>query len=199
MPATHAMREWREMDLSLNAVPGESCPRSIIRYIGRYERACYAVFRVALGGILLMHGAPKALCTSHGLTPCSAVDSTSLIANVVSSAAVPTLTYAVLLVEVVGALLLAMGWAARMIAMTVAVEMIGVCYVVGPMWSLSGRESGYPLFTLALAIYVAARGGAQYSPDAALGRYLWRTMSSRRSSAIAAIAPRINALHVWHG
>ncbi|MGN6091991.1 MAG: DoxX family protein [Luteibacter jiangsuensis] len=132
----------------------------------------YALLRFVFGAVLLTHGLPKLLRTSHGSMADPMAGSINLIENVMHLPAAPMLAMLVTLLEVFGGVLLAVGLGTRLIAVAVAVEMIGISYALGPTWPWIDRGIEYPVLMFFLAAYMAAHGGGRWSLNRLIGREL---------------------------
>ncbi|KAB7767082.1 DoxX family protein [Xanthomonas maliensis] len=132
----------------------------------------YAALRVMFGAVLVTHGLPKLLGTSHGSMADPMAGSIHLIENVMQLPAAPLLAMLVTLLETIGGVLLAAGVGTRLIALAVAVEMLGISYALGPTWPWIDRGIEYPVLMLFLAAYIAAHGGGRWSLD----RLIWRAL-----------------------
>lgn len=138
----------------------KSCPRA--------EALAYALLRAAFGVILITHGLPKLLRTSHGSMADPMAGSINLIENVLHLPAAPALAMCVALLEGVGGALLALGLGTRLVAALVAVQMLAICYALGPTWPWIDRGIEYPFLMLFLAVFMAFRGGGRWSLDGAI-------------------------------
>jgi putative oxidoreductase len=136
----------------------------------RAEALAYALLRAALGVILITHGLPKLLRTSHGSMADPMAGSINLIENVLHLPAAPALAMCVALLEGVGGALLALGLGTRLVAALVAVQMLAICYVLGPTWPWIDRGIEYPLLMLFLAVFMTFSGGGRWSLDRAIAR-----------------------------
>lgn len=138
-----------------------------------YPRAgalAYALLRAAFGVILVTHGLPKLLRTSHGSMADPMAGSINLIENVLHLPAAPALAMCVALLEGVGGVLLALGLGTRLIAAMVSVQMLAICYVLGPTWPWIDRGIEYPFLMLFLAVFISLSGGGRWSLDRAIAR-----------------------------
>lgn len=129
----------------------------------------YALLRAVFGGVLITHGLPKLLRTSHGSMADPMAGSINLIEHVLHLPAAPVLAMCVALLEGVGGLLLALGLGTRLIAAMVAVQMLAICYALGPTWPWIDRGIEYPFLMLFLAVFMAFSGGGRWSLDRCLG------------------------------
>ena len=135
----------------------------------RAEPALYALLRVAFGIILFTHGLPKALGTSHGSMADPMAGSINLIQNVMGLPFAPQLAFLVMLLETVGALMLALGLWARPVALAIVVQMLAICYVLGPTWPWIDRGIEFPVLMACLALYISVRGSGRFALDRKLG------------------------------
>lgn len=136
----------------------------------RLEPLSYLLLRVAFGLIMVTHGLPKILGTSHGSMANPMAGSINLIANVLHLPAAPVFAWLVALLEGVGGLLLALGFLTRPVAALMAVQTAAICYVLGPTFPWIDRGFEYPLLMCLVCICFAIRGGGRGSVDWRLGR-----------------------------
>lgn len=134
----------------------------------RAEALAYALLRAVFGVVLITHGLPKLLRTSHGSMADPMAGSINLIENVLHLPAAPALAMCIALLEGVGGLLLALGLGTRLIAALVAVQMLAICYALGPTWPWIDRGIEYPFLMLFLAVFMAFSGGGRWSLDRAI-------------------------------
>ena len=154
--------------------PTDEAPRLVFPFLrGLYARAeplAYALLRAVFGIVLVTHGLPKLLRTSHGSMADPMAGSINLIENVLHLPAAPVLAMLVALLEGVGGVLLALGFGTRVIAAMVAVQMLAICVALGPNWPWIDRGIEYPFLMLFLALSMAFKGGGRWSLDRAIGR-----------------------------
>lgn len=131
----------------------------------RLELAGYALLRVAFGIVLFTHGLPKALGQPHGSMADPMAGSVRLIGEVMGLPFAPQLAWLVMLLETVGAAMLAAGLRTRTVALLVAGEMAGISLALGPAWPWIDRGIEYPVLMGCLALYMAVRGGGHYALD----------------------------------
>lgn len=134
----------------------------------RLEPAGYAVLRAAFGAVLLTHGVPKLLRTSHGSMADPMAGSIRLIDQVMGLPFAPQLAFLVMLLETAGAALLALGLFTRPVALLVVGQMLGISYALGPTWPWIDRGIEFPVLMGFLALYLVVRGGGPVSLDARL-------------------------------
>jgi putative oxidoreductase len=154
-------------------IPSEEIPASPERMLfpalgGLYYRAepvLYAALRFAFGVVMFTHGLPKALGAPHGSMADPMAGSIHLIQNVMGLPFAPQLAFLVMLLETVGAIMLAVGLWARPVAFLIALEMVGICYALGPTWPWIDRGIEFPVLMGFLALYIAVRGSGHYAVD----------------------------------
>lgn len=129
------------------------------------EPVFYALLRIAFGIVMLTHGIPKALGISHGSMANPMAGSINLIQNVMGLPFAPQLAFLVMLLETIGALMLAVGLWARPVAFIIALQMIGISYALGPTWPWIDRGIEFPVLMGFLALYISVRGSGQFSID----------------------------------
>lgn len=152
---------------------GASRPRLLFPALGalyaRAEPVLYAMLRFALGAVMFTHGVPKALRTSHGSMADPMGGSINLIQNVMGLPFAPQLAFLVMLLETIGAIMLALGLWARPVAFLIALQMVGISYALGPTWPWIDRGIEFPVLMGFLALYIAVRGSGRFSMDQKLG------------------------------
>lgn len=135
---------------------------------GFYEWATplsYALMRVALGLILMPHGAGKLFGAD---IPHTAQNFVKL-----GWPAPVALAWLVGIIEFFGGLMLAAGLFTRVVAAAIAVEMEVISFVVlWPNWEWVHRGMEYPFMMGVFAFAMALRGGGPYSLDRMLGKEL---------------------------
>jgi len=134
----------------------------MLALLNRCEPAAYALLRVAFGVILFTHGLPKALRIPHGSMADPMAGSIRLIGDVLGLPFAPQLAILVMLLETIGAAMLALGICTRAVALLFAFEMAGICLALGPAWVWIDRGIEYPLLMAFLALYIAARGAGEF-------------------------------------
>jgi putative oxidoreductase len=132
----------------------------------RLEPFAYMLLRVGFGLTLMTHGVPKLLGRSHGSMADPMAASTNLIANVLQLPGAPLIAWLVALLEGVGGLMLAAGLMSRLVAPLVLVQMLVICYLLGPTYPWIDRGIEYPVVLALLAFYIACRGSGRGALDA---------------------------------
>jgi putative oxidoreductase len=123
------------------------------------------VLRVAVGGLLLLHGVAK---IRHGVP--------TIVANVAAHGVPGALGYLVFVGEVVAPILVVLGQLTRLAAAVIVINMgVAIALVhTGDLWHL-GRGGGYALELQALylfgALSVAMFGAGRYSVSRGVGRW----------------------------
>ncbi|MDL5367109.1 DoxX family protein [Xanthomonas sp. NCPPB 2654] len=137
--------------------------------VARLEPALYALLRIVFATVLFTHGLPKALRIPHGSMQDPMAGSIGLIQNVLGLPFAPQLAFLVMLLETGGALMLAIGFGTRLVALLLVLQMAAISYALGPTWPWLDRGIEFPVLMGALALYMAARGGGRYALDTRLG------------------------------
>jgi putative oxidoreductase len=134
---------------------------------GFYEWAepiSYLLIRLTVGLMILPHGWPK-LMQGVGATAAQA-----LIRRGIQPA--EPLAVALIILETVGGLCVALGLFTRFWAAAITVEMMVIVYHHMPKFGWTGPGYEYPLMWGLVMLAVALRGGGPYSLDRMLGREL---------------------------
>jgi putative oxidoreductase len=150
-------------------------PLIIPALAGFYDRmtpVAYAVLRVAFGVTIMTHGIPKLIGGAHGSMANPLAGSTNLIANVLHLPFAPQLAMVVALLETFGGLAVAVGFATRLFAPMLAIQMLFISIALGPTWPWIDRGIEYPVMLGFTALLIAMRGGGPISVDRVIGREL---------------------------
>lgn len=129
------------------------------------EPVLYAVLRLAFGIVMFTHGLPKALGMPHGSMANPMAGSIRLIQDVMGLPFAPQLAFLVMLLETIGALMLALGLWARPVALLIALQMVGICVALGPTWPWIDRGIEFPFLMGFLALYIGVRGSGRFALD----------------------------------
>ena len=129
------------------------------------EGMFFGLLRFAFGAIMFTHGLPKLLGMPHGSMTDPTAGSIHLIRDVMGLPFAPQIAALVVFLETAGALMLATGLLTRVVALAIALEMIGISAALGPTWPWTDRGIEYPVLMMFLALYIAARGGGRYALD----------------------------------
>ncbi len=125
----------------------------------------WPLIRVTAGGLLIAHGWPKLMMGVE------AAGNMALARRGIYP--VMPLAYALIFLETIGGLCIALGLFTRFMAAAVAIEMVVIVYHhldAGFGWTNRGYE--YPLFWGLVMLAIALRGGGPYSLDRRLGKEL---------------------------
>jgi putative oxidoreductase len=151
--------------------PGLFFP-SLAGFYATFSPVTYALLRIAFGLVILTHGLPKALGTSHGTMANPMAGATNMIANVLHLPAAPVLAVAAMLLETVGAIGVAAGILTRFFAAALAVEMLVICFAHAPTFAWIDRGFEYPMVLGFVALHIAIKGGGGFAVDRLLPRTL---------------------------
>ena len=148
---------------------GNEEPRPILPGVrglyGRLVEFHWPLIRVTAGVILLTHGWPKLMAGAQ------VVAANTLAKRGIEPAL--ALAYALMFIETIGAVCIALGLLTRPFAVAALVEFGVIIYhhlPNGYAWIDRGYE--YPLFWGLILLAIALRGGGPYSLDRAIGRVL---------------------------
>jgi len=122
----------------------------------------WLVVRATAGLMLLPHGIPKVF--SQGVAAFAAAG----LARRGIEPALP-LAYVIVFNETIGGLMLAAGLLTRLVAASIAIEMLVIAWVYYPKFGWTGPGYEYALMWGLLAFAIALRGGGPYSLDRKLG------------------------------
>ncbi len=128
-----------------------------------WEPLGYAALRVGYGLVMLTHGIPKALRIPHGSVADPLMATAGLIQRALGLPFAFEIALLVTLLEMAGALLLALGVWTRAVAAAFVAEMIGISVAMGPAWPWADRGMEYPVALAVLAGYVVLRGPGAYA------------------------------------
>jgi putative oxidoreductase len=122
----------------------------------------YLIIRLTAGLMLLPHGIPKVF--EQGISAFAAAG----LARRGIEPALP-LAYVIVFNETIGGLMLAAGLLTRLVAASIAIEMLVIAWVYYPKFGWTGPGYEYALMWGLLAFAIALRGGGPYSLDRKLG------------------------------
>lgn len=142
-------------------------PRPLVPALGRYygftSDLAYLIVRVTVGLMLIPHGYPKimtmgasgvaAMLSRYGIEP-----------------ALP-LAYAVIAVETIGGIMIAIGLLTRPVAVLAVIEFLVIIFVVHwrSGYGASGGGIEFPLMWGLMLLAVTLRGGGPWSVDRKIG------------------------------
>ncbi|AGW90941.1 MULTISPECIES: DoxX family protein [Cupriavidus] len=140
-------------------------PTSLSLRLTRLEPLAYALLRAVFGLVMMTHGLPKLLGTSHGSMANPMAGATNLIANVLHLPMAPQIALAVALLETIGGAMLVAGVLTRPVAALMTVQMAVICYIHRQHFAWIDRGMEYPLVLLVVVLLLAARGAGAWSVD----------------------------------
>lgn len=127
------------------------------------DQATYALLRFGFGMTLATHGIPKLLGLPHGSMVDPLAGSVRLIESGLGLPFAPQIGIVVASLEGLGGPMLAFGLATRPLACAFALQMVGICLVLGPTYPWIDRGIEYPLILGLVALAIAARGAGPLS------------------------------------
>ena len=142
---------------------------SLAKFYALGEPITYALLRLAFGLTILTHGIPKILGLPHGSMADPMAGTTHLIGNVLGLPFAPQLAIFVALLETFGAIAIAIGLGTRLLGVVFAVQMLVICFAIGPTYPWIDRGIEYPIMLGFVSLLFAVRGGGRYSVDRRLG------------------------------
>lgn len=145
---------------------------SLAGFYARGGTASYVLLRIAFGLTIATHGVPKLMGTAHGTMADPLAGSTNLIETVLGLPFAPQLAMFVALLETFGGLAVAVGFATRLFAPMLAVQMAAICVALGPTYPWIDRGIEYPIILGFIALLLSMNGAVAWSVDTRLGREL---------------------------
>lgn len=151
-------------------------PRLLFPSLGAfYQRgqvATYVLLRTSFGLTILTHGVPKLTGSAHGSMTNPMAGSVNLIENVLGLPFAPQLAMFVALLETIGGLAVAVGFATRLFAPMLAIQMAAICFALGPTYPWIDRGIEYPVILGFIALLISTHGAVACSVDTRLRREL---------------------------
>ena len=141
-------------------------------FYARCRTASYVLLRVAFGLTIVTHGLPKLTGSAHGSMADPMQGSTNLIGDVLGLPFAPQFALFVALLETFGGLAVAAGFATRLFAPMLAIQMAAICVALGPTYPWIDRGIEYPLMLGFVALLIAMHGAVAWSVDGWIGREL---------------------------
>lgn len=132
----------------------------------------YVLLRIAFGLTIVTHGLPKLTGSGHGSMANPLAGSVNLIENVLGLPFAPQLALFVALLETIGGLAVAAGFATRLFAPMLAIQMAAICLALGPTYPWIDRGIEYPIILGFIALLISMHGAAAWSVDTLIGREL---------------------------
>ncbi len=161
-------------DLSIRATT--EAPRllvpSLADFYTRGRVTSYVLLRIAFGLTIVTHGLPKLTGSAHGSMANPMAGSTNLIENALGLPFAPQLALFVALLETIGGLSTAVGFATRFFAPMLAIQMAAICFALGPTYPWIDRGIEYPIILGFIALLISMNGAVAWSVDTRLGREL---------------------------
>src|SRR5947208_5392190 len=128
------------------------------------EPLSWALIRITAGLMIIPHGWPKLMM---------GIDATAQMALVKRGIApAEPLAVALITLETLGGLCVALGLFTRFWAAAITIEMLVIVYHHLPKFGWTGPGYEYPLFWALVMLAIALRGGGPYSLDRVIGREL---------------------------
>lgn len=153
-----------------------SRPRLIFPYFEQFymraESITYAMLRVAFGLSILTHRIPKLFGLPHGSMADPMAGTTHLIGNVLGFPFAPQLAIFIAFLETFGAIAIAVGFGTRLLGLVFMVQMVVICFAIGPTYPWIDRGIEYPMMLGFVSLVFAIGGGGQYSVDRRVGAEL---------------------------
>jgi len=138
----------------------------------RGKTISYVALRIAFGLTMVTHGLPKMTGSAHGSMANPLQGSTNLIETVLGLPFAPQLAIFVALLETFGGLAIAVGFATRLFAPMLAIQMAVICFLLGPTFPWIDRGIEYPLILGFVALFISMKGAVAWSIDGRTGREL---------------------------
>jgi len=146
----------------------KTAPRLLIRQLrGFYDRVeplSWALIRLTAGLMIIPHGWPKLMMGVQ------ATAQMALIKRGIQPA--EALAVALITLETLGGLCVALGLFTRFWAAAITIEMMVIVYQYVPKFGWTGPGYEYPLMWGLVMLAIALRGGGPYSLDRVIGKEL---------------------------
>ena len=140
---------------------------SLSAFYQRGRVTSYVLLRLGFGLTIATHGVPKLTGSAHGSMANPMAGSANLIENVLGLPFAPQLAVFVALLETVGGLAVAVGFATRL-----AIQMAAICFALAPTYPWIDRGIEYPIILGLIALLISMNGALALSVDTRLGREL---------------------------
>ncbi len=142
----------------------------LARFYESVRPLTYTLLRATFGLTIVTHGLPKLTGSAHGSMADSMAGSINLMTNVLHLPFAPQLAMFVALHETFGGLAVALGFATRIFAPMLAIQMAFICIALGPTYPWIDRGFEYPLILGFVALLISIDGGGTWSADRLIGR-----------------------------
>ena len=139
------------------------------RFYARGRASTYVILRAAFGLTVVTHGIPKLTGHAHGSMANPLQGSTNLIEHILGLPFAPELAVFVAMLETFGGLAVAIGFATRVFAPMLAIQMLAICVALGPTYPWIDRGIEYPIILGCIALLIAFHGSSYWSIDRLLG------------------------------
>ncbi len=141
-------------------------------FYARGRVVTYVILRAAFGLTIVTHGIPKLTGHSHGSMADPLQGSTNLIEHSLGLPFAPELAVFVAMLETFGGLAIAIGFATRLFAPMLAIQMLAICLALGPTYPWIDRGIEYPILLGFTALLITFQGASAWSIDNRRGREL---------------------------
>jgi putative oxidoreductase len=142
----------------------------LTRFYESVRPLTYTLLRGAFGLTIVTHGLPKLTGSSRGSMADPMAGSINLITNVLHLPLAPQLAMFVALLEAFGGLAAGLGFATRIFAPMLAIQMAFICIALSPTYPWIDRGFEYPLILGFVALLISIHGGGAWSVDRLIGR-----------------------------
>jgi putative oxidoreductase len=142
----------------------------LARFYATTRPLTYTLLRAAFGLTIVTHGLPKLTGSAHGSMADPMAGSINLMTNVLHLPFAPQLAVFVALLETFGGLAVALGFATRIFAPMLAIQMAFICIALGSTYPWIDRGFEYPLILGFVALLISIHGGGPWSADHLIGR-----------------------------
>jgi putative oxidoreductase len=141
-------------------------------FYARGRIATYIILRSAFGFTIVTHGIPKLTGSAHGSMANPLQGSINLIEQILRLPFAAELAVFVAMLETFGGLAVAIGFATRVFAPMLAIQMVAICLALGPTYPWIDRGIEYPVLLGCISLLITFRGGSDWSLDRLRGREL---------------------------
>jgi putative oxidoreductase len=141
-------------------------------FYARGRAVAYVILRAAFGLTIVTHGIPKLTGRAHGSMANPLQGSTNLIEHSLGLPFAPELAVFVAMLETFGGLAVVIGFATRVFAPMLAIQMLAICVALGPTYPWIDRGIEYPILLGCIALLITFHGSSYWSIDRVRGREL---------------------------